>query len=604
MLGPPPGGTIGTTGTTRMRTGDLQSGAFLPTSNGSGVLSIDGFQAMGGNYGGEGLALGSVSIASGGRLNLANNIYATNTQIGGRMTVSAAGKSINGAVTNSGVIDFQKRSLAVNGNISGTGALAVTVGSGAAGYIDNSGGTVNYAPGAGTVAVTPTISGTRLGTGSVMTLIRGNSGTAPNFSGTTFSTPSNGLVSWTVTTGSGYAGQKDQNSYSITSNDTVLVASVRDARTIAGMPHHGAVAINGLLAGSSTATDFTNLAGMVQGLSSTEEVVAAGNQLRVAPGAHNAAAAQATGQTIKAVEARAASLRTAQNGGKTGLNSGEALKGLGFWAEGFGSAANQRIRDDTDPYKSYTKGFALGGDGLVTSSLRAGVALSFARTDVDSKGTKQGNTTKTDTYGGTLYATYTGTPWYLDGSFNSSYSENESKRIVSFPGFFATPMADYSSWTHAAKLTGGYPVQVKEYYVIPSMGASYSLGNTASYTETNGNGAETASAEKSSYTLSGNLGAKVVRTFEVDKKWITPEVHFNWNHAFNGTPQMYRWKYAAVSGQDYSTSVVASGANTMTYGAGLVVATADAVTVTGKYDLDKKDKYTAHNGTINVRVDF
>ncbi|XHO83433.1 autotransporter domain-containing protein [Azospirillum sp. A29] len=167
---------------------------------------------------------GAVSIG-GGTLALAGTIGAATIAAGA--TLASTGALTTGAIVNSGTIALGSSVLTAGGNITGTGSITVTIGSGGTGYIVNAANTANYAPGAGTVTVTPTLSGVTIANGATVALIRGNAGsTAPNFTGTTFSVATTGSAVWTAAAGTAYVGTVDLNGYTVTANDTVLVATV------------------------------------------------------------------------------------------------------------------------------------------------------------------------------------------------------------------------------------------------------------------------------------------------------------------------------------------------------------------------------------------
>ncbi len=190
------------------------SGAGTLVKAGSGIATLSGANAITG-----GLTLNGGSMVTSGTLGAVT--------IASGATLTAAGAITTAAIANSGTLALGSTVLTASGNITGTGAITFTIGSGGTGYIVNTVNTANYAPGAGTVTVTPTLSGVTITNGATVALIRGNAGsTAPSFTGTTLSVAATGAATWTAAAGTAYVGTVDLNGYTITANDTVLVATV------------------------------------------------------------------------------------------------------------------------------------------------------------------------------------------------------------------------------------------------------------------------------------------------------------------------------------------------------------------------------------------
>lgn len=191
---------------------------------GSGIATLSGATNLS----------GAVSVG-GGTLALAGTIGAATIAAGA--TLASTGALTTGAIVNSGTIALGNSVLTAGGNITGTGGITITIGSGGTGYIVNTANTANYTPGAGTVTVTPTLSGVTIANGATVALIRGNAGsTAPDFSGTTFSVATTGSAVWTAAAGTAYVGTVDLNGYTVTANDTVLVATVTSTTPVVTPP--------------------------------------------------------------------------------------------------------------------------------------------------------------------------------------------------------------------------------------------------------------------------------------------------------------------------------------------------------------------------------
>ncbi|WP_207462140.1 autotransporter outer membrane beta-barrel domain-containing protein [Azospirillum sp. SYSU D00513] len=199
-----------------------------------GTLDFSGATATGGDIG-VASPLASVIFRGTGVSTLSHNIDASAAggagvriaDPGATLRVGSSGKTITGQFVNGGTLDLGANTLTVAGNVTGAGSISFAVGASGSGYIVNTTNTANYAPGAGTVAITPTVNGTTIADGTKIALIRGAVGsTAPNVSSTVFTVAGTSTLTWTVASGAAYTGTLDLNGHTITAADTVLVASI------------------------------------------------------------------------------------------------------------------------------------------------------------------------------------------------------------------------------------------------------------------------------------------------------------------------------------------------------------------------------------------
>lgn len=207
-------------------------GRVQGASGGGGALTFGGTTTTGGDIGIV-APLRSVAFRGAGTSTLQHDIDASAPGGSGvvigtpgtTLSVATTGRTITGSLSNLGTLDLGANTLTVAGNISGTGSIAFTVGASGSGYIVNTTNTANYAPGAGTVTIIPTVTGTTIADGTMIALIRGATGTtAPSLAATAFTVSGASGLTWTVVTGADYAGSLDFNGHLITAADTILVA--------------------------------------------------------------------------------------------------------------------------------------------------------------------------------------------------------------------------------------------------------------------------------------------------------------------------------------------------------------------------------------------
>jgi len=579
--------------------GGTLNGDIISAGAGKGTLNVTASTSSNGDFGTTN-ALAAVNV-NGGTLTLNNAIKATTTIISAstNLTVGTTGKTITSALTNSGTLDVGDKTLTVAGNITGTGTLGVSLSSTASGYIVNTTNTAGYTPG-GTVTITPILT-TTVSNGSKYALIWGKAGNAPTLG--TISASGGGLVSWTVSDGTAYATTADVNGHTIIAEDVVMVASVNSASSVAGVTTNSATVVDIVTSYSGGNTQLKTIGAALQGLSSAAEVDNAGAQLRtdVNRGAIEGATRAVVG-ALSTISTRSDQIRLASNAG-TGINTGDVIRGLGVWGQAFGHYGDQDRRQGIDGYNAKMGGLALGADTQVMDPVRAGLAFSYAKTRVDSKGANDGNSLNIDSYQGTLYGSYVGSPYYIDGSVALSLHNYDSTRQIAFTGFSDTATGDYEGYQVTVKVDGGYPIELGSVVVTPMAGMSYSTLEQLAYSESSSNGSALQVEGQTSSSIKSSLGGRISKTFEFDGTTYTPEANLAWEHEFRTDPSRSTASYIA-GGSSFTSASATPAKNGLVLGFGLAVASIDNLTIRAKYDAEIRDQYLGHNGVVEARFDF
>jgi outer membrane autotransporter protein len=380
-------------------------------------------------------------------------------------------------------------------------------------------------------------------------------------------------------------------------NLVIGVDSVNSAATIAGVSATSAAAINGLL------TSNTSIGGTVQGLTVAADIEKAGQQLR--PEANNASM-QATIATVDHVSSviggHQDEIRTASNG-NSGVSTGEAAQGVGFWMQGFGFKGDQSKRGGIDGYTANTGGFVLGGDTLVgNGDFRVGGAVGYASTGIDGAGVTSTNRTDIDSYQGSLYGSYNAGAWYVDAALGYGKHQYDTKRYVALANASVTGQHDANQYL--AKIGGGYPMQMGKVTITPMASLTYVNLDQAGYTETdrsNSGAALTVSSTKTDSFRSG-LGAKVSVPLSEGAMKTAVEARAMWSHEFADTNQDIAARFAG--GTSFTTNGVSQARDSANIGLGLNLSTANRQNLSVNYDAEVKSDYVGHTASVKFRYDF
>lgn len=310
----------------------------------------------------------------------------------------------------------------------------------------------------------------------------------------------------------------------------------------------------------------------------------------------------ATTGTVNAVGARTSDMRVAQAaGGQTGIAAGESLKGFGVWAQAIGFTGSQGMRRGQDGFDADTLGMAFGGDIRVADPLRVGVAFSYSKTNVDSTGDSSGSGMDVNSYQGTLYASYTGAPWYVDGMLIYGVHKYDATRALTALSQVAT--ADYEGRQYTAQVAGGYPLAFGNTVVTPNASLAYSRLNQDAYTESGAGGANLTVDSQQTDSVRSGLGVKASHTYKSGTMRLVPEVRATWFHEY-AAKEMETTAAFAAGGSTFTTTGAAPARDSLALGVGVNLIDSDQLTVSANYDAELKEHYLGHTGTLQVRWDF
>jgi len=569
------------------------NGDIVATIPNKGIVNITADTSSNGNFG-IGGALSAVNI-TGGTFTLNNNIEATTTTInsGTTLTPGTSASTITGALVNSGTLNIGSKHLAIAGNITGTGALAVTLSSTASGYIDNTTNTAGYTPG-GAATITPTLT-TSISSGTKYALIWGNTGNSPTLGST--SAASQGLISWAISDGRSYVGDTDINGHTIIAEDVIMIPTVRSVSSVSGVSSEAAAALDTVIAAARTSSQLESIAISLQNLSTASEFVSAANQLR--PEVNRSSiegSTNAVAEALNAVSSRNDAIRR-----QSSRNS--VIRGLRLWGQIFGHHGTQNQRQGVSGYAAKTLGVALGADTRIAQQIQGGVALSYASSVINAKGSNSGDNSGIDSYQTTLYGTYIGEPYYIDTSLSVAMHQYSTERQISFTGFSDIADSRYKGYQYTAKIDGGHPINTGLIIVTPTLGASYSFLKQNSYTESSTNGSALHLNQQTISSVKSSVGTKFTKTVETESFTYTPELDIAWTHEFKSDPLRTTASYVA-GGSSFTSTSVKPAKDALIVGAGLTVIGADNLTIRGKYHAEFRESYLGHNGMIEARLNF
>lgn len=567
--------------------------AYFDTS-----ASLTGALSISGDF--EGTA---TTVNSGGSLTMTG----TGKTHTGSLTVASGGTftpgattTVTGAFANSGTVALGSNTVTVQGAITGTsGVYTTTVTSTTSGRILATSATAPVFTTA--MTVTPTLSGTAAVSGRKYLLFK-NTGTGASVANITLRNAGSGLVNWRVATGA--TGTDADGTTAIATSDIYMTATVTDATTLTGVTKAAGSTINPLVNYTGTDSNMIALQNAIQALTTASEVNTAGEKLRPnTNGATTQASVTASNAVSSVVATRMDSVRMAHaTTGASGMNSGDAARGIGVWGQAFGYTGDQGTRSGSDGYDAQTAGMAFGVDAQVIAPVRVGMSFAYGTTGVDDKGTRNGNSTDIDSYLATVYGSYTGTPWYVEGMIQGGKHGYDSTRQVKFTGINQTITGKHDASQYGGRIGAGYPVRVQNMTITPVASLTYLRLDEDAYTETGGSTALKLNS-LSTDSLKSSLGAKFSLETKAGSATLIPEVRANWIHEFDDGAPTQTAAFAA-GGSSFTTTGIGPAANAINLGLGLTAALKNNLSLSANYDAELKDQYVGHTGSLQLRADF
>jgi outer membrane autotransporter protein len=569
-------------GTLTLADGSNVTGLIKATGgSGEGTVNVAGATTIGGE---AGLAAGNplllVAVGAAGDLTLGDSFKGTQVTVadGGKITYSKAVTTHTGnlIVTLAGTVDVGTTTTTVTGTLTmpATSIFKVTIG-------DTNGKLVHSTAVAAFVNTTgkiePLIKG-RITSGTGITIFDGSATpntptVTDNYARYTFALTVDGnnlVLTPTLVTPAGV------------SSNSAKVSAIADVAFASDSAMNDA--LQGL-SGAALDKALTTLAPSVDGGAIVGSI----------------SAGSASGATIST---QIASLRSGIAAG-SGLNAGDGANDKRFWTQGFGTSADQDVREKINGFKATTGGVAMGVDKRVRPDTVVGVAYSFSHTDVDTKDSKNG--TKVKGHQATFYGTHDfdrgvfGTDGvFVDGQLSYAFNDYSGSRYIEVGAVTRKADSEFDGGQISTKFDLGKTVNFADKLrFTPTAGLSYTHVSVDKFTET-GAGDSSLSLKKQDYDiLNLNVKAKLARTWEVNGADVTPEMHVGYS-------------YEAIHDKIQTTSSFTGGGNSFistgfepanhTYsgGMGLTFGASDKmpVDITFTYDFSGKDDFESHSGLV------
>lgn len=393
---------------------------------------------------------------------------------------------------------------------------------------------------------------------------------------------------------------------------TVPTTPVTPAPPVAAKPlpttGNAISSLNGLSGYSGFSAGLLDLFNASKTITTEAEANRIGEQLSPAQNSMASAATSAASMdALGVVGTHLDGLRITPGASARGIATGDDSLDWAAWGKPFYGSARQGMVDNVSGYRAHYGGLVLGADRQVLDNWRAGAALSYSRTSVKGQDNVKGSSSDVDAWGGILYASYSGEPWFVNLSTSLTRQSYDSQRLVAFDGFTDNASAHFNGQQIALKSEVGYPLALGANTTLtPLASLSYSYLHQGRYQENSDNGSALDIDSAHSQSVESSLGGKLAHSWSTAAGDLSPFVQVMWTHQYDRSPMTTNSGFSADSlGETRFTSQGARQASdSADTSVGVSLAHADDLTLEARYDLQTAPQFRGQTVSLQLRKLF
>lgn len=215
-----------------------------------------------------------------------------------------------------------------------------------------------------------------------------------------------------------------------------------------------------------------------------------------------------------------------------GLSSGDETLKRHMWMKGFGGKGSQDPKDGFAGFDDSIYGTMIGFDDRFPGGWIMGVALGYAKTDVNMGDFRAGDGAEIETYQLTGYFGHNFGKWYVDGMLTYAHQDYVTTRNTHLTG---TAVGDFDGSLYGVRLLAGMPFSFKhDIKVTPFGGIEYNHVRQDAYTETGAGALSLNVAASTADRVRSIVGTEVSTVKELEEGGsLRPSVKASWRHEFN-----------------------------------------------------------------------
>ena len=287
-----------------------------------------------------------------------------------------------------------------------------------------------------------------------------------------------------------------------------------------------------------------------------------------------------------------------------GMNSGDIVKGVGIWGQGFYTYSDQDNKNDNFGYRANNAGFALGSDMqflFLDMNTLLGFAYSMGWANVDVNDLD--NRTNIANYLFGLYTSIKKNNFFIDIKSSYSLNDYDDKRYITVGSVERKATSDFFGHQFSVDGDIGYVFDFKYFKVRPTTGLQYTMLHTGSYTE-EGAGDANLKVDSNTYNqLNWKTGLGVATEMDgYGFTWVpeafTEFIYETLNEGLNTSSTF------AGGGTSFAIDGLKPDRYIMRFGGALSAGKGEGFEVGLRYTFDMNETFRSHNAILEVRYDF
>ncbi len=284
---------------------------------------------------------------------------------------------------------------------------------------------------------------------------------------------------------------------------------------------------------------------------------------------------------------------------KAGIAGGDlTFSDKHFWLKPFGSWANQDKRNGTLGYDANTYGLAFGADGQLSDANALGVAISYARTDLDSDTVNQN--ADVDSYQAAIYGSHKFSDvTSLNYQADFGYHDNSGRRSITGVG---SAKSDYDSWSGHVGASLAHTIAIDEATTFtPSIRADYSRIRAESYREKGAGGFNLNVGSETTDELILGADGKLARSIS-EKATAFANLGVGYD-VINERTSMTS-SFAGVPGAVFATRGIDPSPWLVRGGLGIVGQATETLELSLRYDFEVRNDFDNQTASVKARWAF